>query len=428
VGKANVAVIDTNIIINNPYFDRKFENTNIIIPDVVIEELDKLKKAEGLTGKNARLFTSRLVEIFENDNPKSGAKLDTNKIFVFKNRSKDAVNDNKILSVAKYLTKKLEDRLVVLFTNDANLQIKAKIAEVLTGPLSDETEGSIYEDSHMFISLTDEQANSLARAGKLAVTQFENVLNNQYIVAVNETNASQSLLARYIQSEGVIKLIKQEKNGVMNLKPKNLEQTFALDALLDDEVRLVSLIGSAGTGKTLLALAAALHKVLDDPKSSYDGIILARPTVSMGEELGFLPGSADEKLLPWMQPFFDNIEFLMGGRNKNGAAQQLIDSGIIQMQSLSHIRGRTFTNKYMIFDESQNMDKLSIKTILTRAGQGTKIVLTGDVHQIDTKHLDIENNGLTYATEKFKNEGIAAHINLTKSERSELAELAAKLL
>ena len=206
-----------------------------------------------------------------------------------------------------------------------------------------------------------------------------------------------------------------------------MEQSFAFDALLNDELLFVSLVGKAGTGKTLLALAAGLHKTLDEGR--FQRLLVSRPIFPMGRDIGYLPGDVEQKLNPWMQPIFDNVEFLLGADKKAaGRAQELINQGMLNIEPLTYIRGRSIPNQYLIVDESQNLTPHEIKTIVTRAGQGTKVVLTGDSYQIDNPYIDASNSGLTYSVERFKGQRISAHVSLTKGERSELAELAANIL
>jgi PhoH-like ATPase len=222
------------------------------------------------------------------------------------------------------------------------------------------------------------------------------------------------------------------REGVMGVRPRNREQAFALDLLLDDTIRLVTLIGKAGTGKTLLALAAGLKRTTED--NAYSRLLVSRPIMPLGRDLGFLPGDVDEKLNPWMQPIFDNLEFLFsnggvkgGGRESRGFLE-LLENGTVQVEPLTYIRGRSLPHQYLIVDEAQNLTPHEVKTIITRCGEGTKIILTGDPQQIDNPYVDHASNGLSVAADRFKREKIAGHVVLSKGERSELAELAANLL
>ena len=243
----------------------------------------------------------------------------------------------------------------------------------------------------------------------------------------DSSNPNHSAIGRYSQSdERVVPLISPTES-IWGIHPRNVEQSFALDCLLNDEIMFVSLVGKAGTGKTLLALAAGLYKTLDEGR--FQRLLVSRPIFPMGRDIGYLPGDVEQKLNPWMQPIFDNVEFLMGADKKAaGRAQELINQGMVNIEPLTYIRGRSIPNQYLIVDESQNLTPHEIKTIVTRAGQGTKVVLTGDCYQIDNPYVDSANSGLTYSVERFKGQPIAAHVTMSKGERSELAELAANIL
>ena len=248
---------------------------------------------------------------------------------------------------------------------------------------------------------------------------------------VDEGNLSHSAIGRFNSSkQQIVPLLRVSKEGIWGIHPRNREQQFAFDLLLNDDIQLVSLIGKAGTGKTLLAIAAGLLKTADE--SVYSRLLVSRPVFPMGRDLGFLPGDVEEKLAPWMQPIFDNVELLLtsvdeGGKRKRGY-RELIDLGLMEIEPLTYIRGRSIPRQYLIVDEAQNLTPHEIKTIITRAGEGTKIVLTGDPYQIDNPYVDSSSNGLTYSVERLKGQDIAGHVTLSKGERSPLAELAANLL
>jgi len=245
---------------------------------------------------------------------------------------------------------------------------------------------------------------------------------------VNGTN--QTALGRFDAEKQQIVALAPIKKEIWGIQPKNLGQRLAFDILLDDRVALVTMTGRAGTGKTLLALAAGLTKVLDQHR--YRRLLVTRPVIPMGKDVGFLPGDKDEKLRPWMQPIYDNLEYLMGGMYKEQTAADMLrhiqDKGIFEVEALTYIRGRSIPQQFIIVDEAQNLTPHEVKTIVSRAGEGTKIVLTGDPNQIDHPYLDFRSNGLCYAVEKFKGNPLAGHVTLTKGQRSELAELAAQLL
>jgi PhoH-like ATPase len=253
---------------------------------------------------------------------------------------------------------------------------------------------------------------------------------NEYVLLRDEENTNHSALARYDKEQDKVVPIRKLREGVWGIRPRNKEQHYALDLLLNDDIKLVTLVGKAGTGKTLLAIAAGLFKSADE--GSYSRLLVSRPIFPMGRDLGFLPGELEEKLAPWMQPIFDNVELLLGaveerGKRKRGY-KELVDMGILEIEPLTYIRGRSIPKQFMIVDEAQNLTPHEIKTIITRAGEGTKIVLTGDPYQIDNPYVDSSSNGLAYVVEKFKGQEISGHVTLTKGERSCLAELAANLL
>src|SRR5690606_19814629 len=243
----------------------------------------------------------------------------------------------------------------------------------------------------------------------------------------DNTNPNHSAVGRFDKEMGAIVPLLSAPEGVWGVHPRNVEQSFALDGLLNDRVLFVSLVGKAGTGKTLLALAPDLYMPLDEGR--FQRLLVSRPIFPMGRDIGYLPGDVEQKLNPWMQPIFDNVEFLMGADKKAaGRAQELMNQGMLNIEPLTYIRGRSIPNQYLIVDEAQNLTPHEIKTIVTRAGQGTKVVLPGDNYQIDNPYVDSANSGLTYSVEKFKGYPLSAHITLTKGERSELAELAANVL
>ena len=260
------------------------------------------------------------------------------------------------------------------------------------------------------------------------------ILPNAYVVLRDQHDPNHFAAGRYAATEQEIIPLKVPDQGVWGIKPRNVEQAFVLDALLDDSISLVSLVGKAGTGKTLLALACGLQKTIDEGK--YQKLLVSRPIFPLGKDIGYLPGEIADKLNPWMQPIFDNVDYIVsfsGGektqkRPTRRAWQELINQGMLQIEPLTYIRGRSLAYQYLIVDEAQNLTPHEIKTIITRAGEGTKVVLTGDCYQIDNPYIDSSNNGLTYVVERFKNEGISSHVTLSKGERSHLAELATNLL
>jgi PhoH-like ATPase len=255
---------------------------------------------------------------------------------------------------------------------------------------------------------------------------------NEYVCLRDKTNVNRTALGRVRLEENRARVVPIDafKQGVWGIRPRNREQHFALDALLDDRIKLVTLVGKAGSGKTLVAIAAGMLKTTDE--SVYQRLLVSRPIFPLGKDIGYLPGSVEEKLNPWMQPIFDNVEFLMGltqkDKKRGRSYKELLDMGMIQIEPLTYIRGRSIPSQYMIVDEAQNLTPHEVKTIVSRAGEGTKIVLTGDPYQIDNPYVDQTNNGLVHTVNRFRTEKIAAHVTLQKGERSELAEIAANVL
>lgn len=434
-------ILDTNVILFDPQAIYKFTNADVIIPISVIEEMDRFKKDLGENGRNARQF-SRFVDVLrlkgaiskgvllERSHSYFHVNLD-NDIDALPSQLKSDNTDHRILNLALKLQKEKPPRPTILITKDTNLRIKA---DVLGIPAQD-YEPEKVDIEELFSGIAEYEVSAEAidtfYAEKKLPISDPGLFANQYVLFKDITNPNHSAIARFDKAQGcAIPLLKPSEN-VWGIYPRNVEQSFGLDCLLNDDIKLVSLVGKAGTGKTLLALAAGLSKTLDDGK--YSRLLVSRPIFPMGRDIGYLPGDIEEKLNPWMQPVFDNIEYLLGSGSSNhkraaGRAQELINQGMLNIEPLTYIRGRSIPNQFLVVDEAQNLTPHEIKTIITRAGQGTKVVLTGDCYQIDNPYVDSANNGLTHVVERFKNEPIAAHVTLSKGERSELAELAANLL
>jgi PhoH-like ATPase len=341
--------------------------------------------------------------------------------------------DNHILAIALTLQKQFgQARAVIVITKDSNLRIKSDAF----GIPAEDFEADKVDISYMYsgiasIKVPSQTINQLYTRREVKLEQVE-MMPNQFIVLEDENDPAQFVHGRFDVNGGIVKMLDPHSEGVWGIYPRNVEQTFALEALLDDNIKLVTLTGNAGTGKTLLAIAAGLAKTTDEDE--YHKLLVARPVFPLGKDIGFLPGDLEEKLNPWMQPIYDNLELLLSGgtytRQKRLSKnyQELINQGMLQVEPLTYIRGRSLPNIFFVVDEAQNLTPHEIKTILTRAGEGTKIVLTGDPYQIDNPYIDSQNNGLTYVIEKFRRESIAAHVTLKRGERSELATAAATLL
>lgn len=401
-------VIDTNVIMNDPYCYRKFPDSDVIIPLVVISELDNHKTGLTELNKNVREFIRQMDRLLKFEDPEKGVALGNgSELFIINSDGygwDTYTNDDKIIHLAKRLNDSGTHGKVTVISNDLNVRIKAK-------SLGLEAEG--YEGG--------EKVDDQAYQGFREITEEElsnKFCPNEYAILKNNKKP----LLRWDKKERTHKPVNLHKS-VWGLSPKNVGQKFALDALMDPDIKLVTITGSSGSGKTILALSAALEQCIGN--SQYKKIMICKPVVPMGNDLGYLPGDIGEKLAPWMGSIFDNLEVLCNGTDELEFFQS---KNLLKIEPLTYIRGRSIHNQFIILDEAQQLSTHEIKAILTRAGEGTKIVLIGDVSQIDTPKLDSINNGLAYAIESFKNEPIASHINLTKCERSELAEISVKVL
>jgi PhoH-like ATPase len=337
--------------------------------------------------------------------------------------------DNRILSLASGVQKSQPKSQTILVSKDINLRIKA---DALGLPAEDyENDRILLTDLYtgmIELTVSAEKMASFRANGELQLNGGKQYFPNEYCTLMEETNPKRTALTKVDASGTKLVPIIDCREGIWGIKPRNREQHFGFDALLDDRIKLVTLMGKAGTGKTLLAMAAGLKRTVMDRE--FRRLVVARPTISMGKELGFLPGSLEEKLAPWMQPIHDALEMLgdlnMGHEHRRSG--DLMRSGSIVVEALSYIRGRSIANQFMVIDEAQNLTPLEAKTIITRVGHGTKIIFTGDPYQIDNPYVDSSSNGFNYVVSRFRTESVAAHIEFQKGERSELAELAANIL
>lgn len=435
---AKTFILDTNILLHDPESFLAFEDNDVVIPSAVIEEIDDQKKRQDEIGRNARIVSQKLEKLRNIGHLSDGVRLPSGgKLRVELNHQKipdillgwdPLKKDNRILSLAYHLQKESEGD-VRLVTKDLGLRIKADVlhipAEDFYNDKIDHT--SLYEGAGQ-LNVTEDALNTFYKEGALCVNGDNSGFPNQFFVLKITGNSSQSALCRYFK-KNLHRLVFGE-NVYFDIKAKNKEQKFAVELLMNDNIKVVTLIGRAGTGKTLLALAAGLEKVLQ--QKVYSKLLITRPIVPVGNDLGYLPGTKEEKLRPWMQPIFDNLEFLFGNnrepREPHRIIEHLMDRGIIEMEALTYIRGRSIPKQFIICDEAQNLTPHMIKTLLTRVGEGTKIVFTGDIEQIDHPYLDASSNGLTQVIEKMKTEEITGHVMLSKGERSQVAELGARLL
>lgn len=431
-------VVDTNVILFDALALSKFGAADVYIPFSVIEEIDRFKRDLGENGRNARHF-SRFVDVLRNKGSLAqGVEIESSKGFVYvvsdfafaglPTEMNLSIPDHRILATAFTLMQQNKGANVRLVTKDINLRIKADVFDI--DAMDFDPDESHHEEAYQGykeIELEPAEIDSFYKDRGVDLSATHKFFANEYLVMKDKANPNHSAIGRFDGKLNRVVPLISPSESIWGIHPRNTEQSFALDALLNDEMLFVSLVGKAGTGKTLLALAAGLHKTLDEGR--FQRLLVSRPIFPMGRDIGYLPGDVEQKLNPWMQPIFDNVEFLLGADKKAaGRAQELINQGMLNIEPLTYIRGRSIPNQYLIVDESQNLTPHEIKTIVTRAGQGTKVVLTGDAFQIDNPYIDASNSGLTYSVERFKGHKIAAHVALTKGERSELAELAANIL
>lgn len=438
-------ILDTNVLLFDPQAIFKFGNNDVVIPIVVIEEIDRFKRDMGENGRHARMFSRCIDEMRADGELSKGVKLPNGGMLTVELSGDHPPlpadfgmekADNRILALALALKKDQPKRPIVFVTKDTNLRIKADAL----GLAAEDYEPSSVEPDELYsgtatLNVAAHLVDEFYQNKKLAKSDAMNQLKaNQYVILKDESNPNHTAMGRFSKELDALVPLFKPAEGIWGIFPKNAEQAFAFDALLNDEIKLVSLVGKAGTGKTLLAIAAGLAKTVDE--GVYQRLLVSRPVFPLGKDIGFLPGDIEEKLNPWMQPIYDNIDFLFGATGAKGAGrrssskggQELMNQGLLQIEPLTYIRGRSIPQQYLIVDESQNLTPHEIKTIVTRAGDNTKIVLTGDSFQIDNPYVDSANNGLVYLVDRFKEESISAHVTLTRGERSKLSELASNLL
>ncbi|MDX2021055.1 MAG: PhoH family protein [Deltaproteobacteria bacterium] len=433
-------VFDTNILIHDPRAIYHFEENEVVIPIYVLEEIDQFKKESSERGRNAR-EVARLLDGFRANGGKlsdgvplpSGGRLRvaSGQRAVPTSLRENQIADHLILGVALEVRDANPKEATIFVTKDVNLRIRAdalglKAMDFEAGRIDID---ELYSGS-IELEVPGEQIDKFYADGAIDLGDAR-VLPNQYVLLKDPQSPSHTALGRVDPKTRKLIPLKKMRDGVWGIRPRNKEQHCALDLLLSDEVKLITLVGKAGTGKTLLALAAGMQQTVEE--RTYTRLLVSRPIFPLGRDVGYLPGTIEEKLNPWMQPIFDNVEFLMGlsksdGRNNGRSYKELIDMGYIQIEPLTYIRGRSIPTQFIIVDEAQNLTPHEVKTIITRVGENTKIVLTGDPYQIDNPYVDATSNGLTTAVQKFMGQELAGHVTLSKGERSELAELASNVL
>lgn len=434
-------VLDTNVLLYSAQALEAFEDNRVVIPMAVIEELDKFKKHQDELGRNARHVIRRLDELRGKGSLFSGVPLDTGspkgpgilQVITGEGTIVEGMDmsqpDNRILRVAFNLSKD-KNSATVLISKDINLRIKADGLGIAVQDFQRERVNfdELYS-GQTELEISSSELDALYQNGSLELKN-DPLSANEFAVLKDRNNPKRSALA-WKRGSRIEPIPHELSDKVWNIQPRSKEQRMALTLLMDPSIQIVTLVGQAGSGKTLLALAAALETTLQ--RNLYNCVLVSRPIVPMGNDIGYLPGGKDEKLDVWMQPIYDNLDFLLrGSKNDDQIVRRQIEelkrNHKLEMEVLAYIRGRSIPKQFVIVDEAQNLTPHEVKTIISRAGEGTKMVLTGDPDQIDSPYLDSCSNGLTYTAEKFRNLPIHGHVTLRKSERSQLAAAAAELL
>ena len=441
-------IIDTNVFLSDSDCFEKFENNDLFIPIKVLEELDKHKTRQDSVGFHARQSIKRFDALRTSGSLSKGVRLGKGLgVLRFVKAEELAVeelpqglshksSDNLILAAALAIKGQHPKRKTIVVSQDVNMRVIADALGLLTEDyISSQVVSSrdvIYQgfvkflvDDFMVEEFYDKQDVWLYEED--AAEQGIVLHPNQYVMLVSVENEKKTAIARFVNWNVPVKpLVRRDDTFSWGVSPRNKEQKCGMDLLMDDDIPFVSLIGRAGSGKTLMAMAAGLEQVLGLEKGRYNRIIVSRPVQPLGKDIGFLPGTMEEKMAPWMKPIFDNMQFIMG--SDRTMLDMYLEKGVIEIDAITYIRGRSIADAYLIIDEAQNLTAHEVKTILTRVGENTKIVLTGDIEQIDNVYTNETSNGLTYAIEKFKESTLSGHITFKKGERSKLATEASKLL
>ncbi|GIP36372.1 PhoH family protein [Paenibacillus sp. J2TS4] len=440
-----IYVLDTNVLLQDPNAVFAFQDNEVIIPATVLEEMDSKKRLADEIGRNAR-YVSRLLDGFRSqgrlhdgvslDNGGSlKVELNHRSFLKMQDVFGEMTNDNRILAVAmNYWTEeqsKPEPRPVILVSKDSLVRIKADVLGLIAEDYLSDRVVSLSEMYTGWVTLRVHPAiidefYSYRRLNLSSLQQPSTLRPHEFVILKDEMGSAKSALLKVSADGRQLEPLHLSNDPVWGITARNAQQRMALELLLNDDIPLVTLTGKAGTGKTLLTLAAGLLKAEDENK--YKKLLIARPVVPMGKDIGYLPGEKEEKLRPWMQPIYDNLEYLFDTKKTGDIDKILAGLGSIQVEALTYIRGRSIPGQFIIIDEAQNLSRHEVKTIVSRVGEGSKIVLLGDPEQIDHPYLDSSSNGLTYVVERFKNEKLSGHITLERGERSRLAQLAADLL
>jgi len=441
-----IFILDTNVLIHNPMALFSFGTHRVVIPIVVIEEIDQFKKGVDEKSRNARQIGRYLDNLREQGSLQEGVKTQTGgyiQVTVNNEVTETASklffldrNDNLIIGTAMYFKNKYPKSIVTLVSKDANVRIKADCVGLIAENYETDTvKFDEYYTGWTEMPVSTDVFNDIQEKPYFPNT-YGDLYPNEFLRFTDKGDPARAFSTRFSQKHNLLYKFQFYKGQeVFGIKARNFEQEMAFDLLLDDDIKLVSISGKAGTGKTLLAMAAGLQKVVEE--SCYSRLVISRPISPLGKDLGYLPGTKSEKFNPWMQPIYDNMDILLSLHNepaqnnnskskKRPSINDFMDYGYLELEPLTYIRGRSLPNQFIIIDEAQNLTPHEMKTIITRAGENTKIVLTGDPYQIDIPYLDAMSNGLCVAVEKLKKEDLCGHITLEKGERSQLADMAAK--
>ena len=433
-------VIDTSVFLSDADCLYKFENNDIIIPIKVLEEVDKHKKRQDSVGFNARMIIKHLDNLREKGSLCSGVRIDKGKgilqvVSATSELPRDldpTIPDNEILASAIKIKEDNPKKKVIVVSRDINMRVIADSIGLLaqnyiTEQVVDDRNklysgyAEIVVDDQMIDQFYDDEPIYLDEGLKVKLYK------HQFIMLQSSDNPKKTALCSFKgYNLPLEKIIGEKRDLSWGIAPRNKEQAFSYDLLFDENIPLVTLIGKAGSGKTLVALAAAIEQTLGMRDNVYKRVLVSRPVQPLGKDIGFLPGTMEEKMLPWLKPIQDNLQLILG--NDRTMLQSFMEKGQIEIEALTYIRGRSISNAYIIIDEAQNLTAHEVKTIITRVGENTKIVLTGDIEQIDNVYTNETSNGLAYAIEKFKESDLAGHITFKKGERSRIATEAAKIL
>jgi len=438
-------ILDTSVCLTDADSINKFDNNDIFLPLKVLEEIDKHKKRQDSVGINARRIIRTLDELRAVGSLQKGVRLGKGKgilkVMTYEDAEKaefpedltKSVPDHIIIATGLYISAQYPRRKTILVSNDINMRVICDSLGLMSQDYT--SEEAVHSSDELYDGfsniLVDDQLIDLFYADeKIYLDEFdctEPMFPNQYLLLTSNSNPKKTCLARFTDPQSPLKKIYNGSIPDWNIKPRNKEQSFAIDMLMNPDIKLVSLIGRAGSGKTLCAIAAGLQQTIgmDKHKNNYSRLIVSRPVQPMGKDIGFLPGTMEEKMLPWLMPIQDNLKYLMGDKS---SLELYMEKGKIEIEALTYIRGRSISDAFVIIDEAQNLTRHEIKTIITRIGENTKIILTGDIEQIDNIYVNETSNGLAHAVENFKEYKIAGHITFRKGERSELATLASKVL